>query len=137
MPPSAPPVIYTPPSPGSPPSAAGSVFEPAPAGKSVLLISGVTTGGVNGYVHYAGRVNNYPAWSSNGSLTPGAANVIVTSNGGVAWGVTLNAGVTYLATKSSGATTPDGLTDWTVTPGLGSPVIAVATVQAPVPIFVP
>lgn len=126
--PATPPVIYVPPSAGGAPPAAGAIFEPAPAGKGLLAISGVSTSGVNGQVVYAGLIQNRPAWSTNGTQTAGAANVIVEYTG-TAWKVSL--GSAYSATKTSGATTPDGLTAWTVGTGTGSPTLAAFTAATP------
>jgi len=128
MPPDAPPVIYTPPSPGAPPSAAGAVFEPAPAGKAMLTISGVTTSGVNGNVIYCGLILGKPAWSSDGTQTAGASNTIAEYTG-TAWKV--SRGSSYSATKTSAAATPDGLTSWTVGIGVGGPTIAAFAVATP------
>lgn len=126
--PTTPPVIYTPPSAGAPPSAAGAVFEPAPSGKGMLSISGVATAGINGTVIYCGLILGKPAWSSDGSQTAGASNTIVEYTG-TAWKV--SRGSSYSATKTSAAATPDGLTTWTVGTGSGSPTIAAFAVAAP------
>lgn len=126
--PSAPPVIYTPPTPGSSPAVAKAVFEPAPSGKAMLTISGVTTSGINGNVIYCGLILDKPAWSTDGTQTAGASNTIVEYTG-TAWKV--SRGSSYSATKTSAATTPDGLTTWTVGTGTGSPTIAAFAVAAP------
>lgn len=126
--PANPPVIYVPPSPGSPPAAAGAVFEPAPAGKSVLVISGVSTSGINGQVIYCGLIASKPAWSTDGTQTAGASNTIAEYTG-TAWKV--SRGSSYSATKTSAATSPDGLTSWTVGTGSGSPVIVALAVPTP------
>lgn len=126
--PSAPPVIYTPPSAGSPPDAPDSVFEPAPAGKGTLVISSVATSGINGNVIYCGLILGEPAWSTDGTQTAGASNTIVEYTG-TAWKV--SRGSSYSATKTSAADTPDGLTSWTVGTGSGSPVIAAFAVATP------
>lgn len=126
--PSAPPVIFTPPSAGAPPAAAGAVFEPAPAGKASLVISGVSTSGINGGVIYCGLILGKPAWSSNGTQTAGASNTIAEYTG-TAWKV--SRGSSYSATKTSAAATPDGLTSWAVVNGSGSPVIAAFAVPTP------
>lgn len=128
--PSAPPVIYTPPTPGGTPAAPAAPFEPAPAGKNLLLISGVSTAGVNGYLRYAGRFNNYPAWSTDGTQVSGPANAILNYNGTTTWWLVM--GSTYSVSKVSAAATPDGLTSWTIGLGTGSPVIT-ATTTPPAP----
>lgn len=127
--PTAPPVIYTPPSAGSPPAAAGAVFEPAPTGKAMLTISGVSTSGINGNVIYCGLIAGKPAWSTDGTQTAGASNTIVEYVSGTSWKV--SRGSSYSATKVSAAATPDGLTSWTVGTGTGSPTIAAFAVAAP------
>jgi hypothetical protein len=127
--PANPPVIYVPPSPGAPPAAAAPVFEPAPAGKSVLVISGVSTSGINGQVIYCGLIAGKPAWSTNGSQTAGASNTIVEYISGTTWKV--SRGSSYSATKVSAAAAPDGLTSWTVGTGSGSPVVAALAVPTP------
>jgi hypothetical protein len=104
------------------------VFEPAPAGKSALVISGVSTSGVNGAVTYCGLILGKPAWSSDGTQTAGASNTIAEYTG-TAWKV--SRGASYSATKTSAAATPDGLTSWTVGTGSGSPVIAAFAVPTP------
>lgn len=134
--PSNPPVVYVPPSAG----VAGTlpqVFEPAPAGKSILVISGVSTSSVNGPVVYCGLINGKPAWSSDGTQTVSASNVIVSYQSGTSWRVQLNAGAAYIALKVSAAAAPDGLTTWTVSPGTGSPVIAAFSAGSPPVVFVP
>lgn len=128
MPPSAPTIVYTPPSPGSPPAAAGAVYEPAPAGKAVLTISSVTTEAINGQVRYCGLIKSNPAWSTDGTQTAGASNTIV-EHTGTAWKVAR--GSSYSATKTSAADTPDGLTSWTVGTGDGSPTIAASAAPTP------
>jgi hypothetical protein len=132
-PPSAAGAVFVPPSAGSPPAAAGAVFEPAPAGKSVLVISGAVTAGVNGSVVYCGLINSKPAWSRDGTQsTSNPANVLVFSGiGSPNWIVQIGNGTSYYAAKSSSAATPDGLTAWTVSPGSGSPVIAAFAVPTP------
>ena len=134
--PANPPIIYVPPGAGSPgtPSAA---YEPAPTGKAMLMISGAVTGGVNGAVIYCGLINGKPAWSTDGTQTVSAANVIVSYVSGTTWRVQLNAGAAYIANKVSAAATPDGLTTWTVTPGSGSPVLAAFAAGSPPIVFVP
>ena len=103
----------------------------APTGLGILTLTGASTAGVAGNVRYAGLILGAPAWSSDGSQTAGAANVIVEYTG-TAWKVSL--GAAYLATKTSGAADPTGLTAWTVTTGTGSPVVA-AGVLSPPPII--
>lgn len=127
--PAAPPVIYTPPSAGAPPSAPGAIYEKAPDGKAVLVISGVSTSGINGSVVYAGLIAGKPAWSTDGSQTAGAANTIVEYISGTSWKV--SRGSSYSATKVSAAASPDGLTTWTVGTGTGSPTIAAASAPTP------
>lgn len=127
--PSAPPIIYVPPSAGSPPTAPNAVFAPAPAGKAQLVISGVSTSGINGSVIYCGLIANKPAWSTDGSQTAGASNTIVEYISGTSWKV--SRGSSYSATKVSAAASPDGLTSWTVGTGTGSPVIAAFSVPTP------
>jgi hypothetical protein len=127
--PASPPVIYTPPSAGGPPAAARAVFEPAPAGKSTLIISGVSTAGINGRVIYCGLIANKPAWSTDGTQTAGASNTIVEYISGTSWKV--SRGSSYSATKVSAAAAPDGLTSWTVGTGTGSPTIAAFAVPTP------
>jgi hypothetical protein len=94
----------------------------------LLAISGVSTAGVNGQVVYAGLIQNRPAWSTNGTQTAGAANVIVEYIG-TAWKVSL--GSAYSATKISASATPDGLTSWIVGTGTGSPTVAAFTAGTP------
>jgi hypothetical protein len=129
--PATPPIIYTPPSAGSPPSAAGAVYEPAPAGKACLVLSGILTGGNNGTVRYCGLINGKPAWSTDGTQVLSATNMIVSYQSGTSWRVQLNTGAAYIATKVSAAAAPDGLTAWTVTPGTGSPVATAFAVGSP------
>lgn len=132
--PASPPVVFVPPSAGAPPASAGAIYEPAPAGKQVLNISGVSTGGANGPVIYAGLNDGKAAWSTDGTLVSGASNTIVKSDSGV-WSVAR--GSSYSATKTSAAATPDGLTAWTVGTGTGSPSLAAATVSAGAVVFTP
>lgn len=127
--PASPPVIFVPPSAGSPPPAAGAVFEPSPEGKSVLTISGVSTSGINGSVIYCGLIAGKPAWSTDGTQEISVQNTLVQYISGTTWNV-LRSGI-YSATKASAAATPDGLTAWTVGTGSGSPVIAAASAIAP------
>ena len=128
--PANPPVVYVPPSAGGPPAAPSAVFAPAPAGKAVLVISGVATAGINGFVIYCGLINNKPAWSSDGTQTPGASNTIVQSGDlGTVW--TCSRDGVFGSNKVSSAATPDGLTSWTITLGSGSPVIAALAVPTP------
>lgn len=127
--PSAPPIIHIPPSAGSPPTAPGPVYESAPAGKSTLVISGVSTSGINGSVGYCGLIAGKPAWSSDGTQTAGASNTIVEYISGTSWKV--SRGSSYSATKVSGAIAPDGLTTWTVGTGTGSPTVAAAAAPTP------
>jgi hypothetical protein len=111
------------------------IYEPAPPGKSTLVISGTLTAGVAGTVVYAGLIGGVPCWSTNGTQTPGAANVIVEYTG-TAWKISLSS--SYTALKTSVSTSgPEGLTTWTVTPGTGSPTVAAAGVVAPPVVFVP
>lgn len=126
--PTAPPVIFTPPSAGPPPSAAAPVFEPAPAGKAALTLSGITTAGVNGLVVYCGLITGKPAWSSDGTQTAGASNTIV-EHTGTAWKI--SRGTAYSATKTSAAADPAGLTAWTVGTGSGSPTVAAFSAPTP------
>lgn len=102
----------------------------APAGKAILTLAGVTSpaSGMNGALQFAGLVNGLPAWSTDGTLTAGAGNVIVQYNG-TAWTVTRSSD--YSATKTSAATTPDGLTSWTVGTGTGSPTLTATALAAP------
>ena len=130
--PTAPISIFTPTPPGGPPTAPRAVFAPAPAGKQSLVISGVTTAGINGAVIYAGLQAEKAAWSTDGTLIPGSANTIVEHTGG-AWKV--SRGSSFSATKTSSAATPEGLTAWTVGTGTGSPVIAAGSVGAPPAVF--
>jgi hypothetical protein len=137
MPPSSPPTVFVPPSPASPPAAPGAVFQPAPVGKAVLTISGVSTSGINGNVYYAGLQNGVYSWTSDGLPVTGNSGVVVDYNGSY-WRVAKNyTGSTYTASKTSGAATPDGLTSWTVGLGTGSPVIAAAAAPTPPAIFTP
>lgn len=133
--PSTPPVIYVPPSAGSPPSVPGKIYEPAPAGKSTLIISGTLTAGVAGTVVYAGLINGQPAWSTDGTQTPGAANVIVQYTG-TQWKISRSSSYTALKTNAS-TSGPEGLTTWTVTPGTGSPTVSAGGVVAPPVVYVP
>jgi len=125
--PSAPPVIYTPPGAASP-GTAPKIYEAAPAGKQALTIASAVTAGVNGVVFYAGLIQGQPCWSTNGTQTAGAGNVIVEYTG-TAWKVSLSS--SYSATKTSAATSPEGLTTWTVGTGSGSPTITAAAQTAP------
>ena len=127
--PSAPPVIFTPPSPSAPGAAPG-IFEPAPAGKGVLLVSGVSTALVNGLFYYAGRNDNSPAWSRDGTLVHSTINPIIFETSGI-WFVQLNNGSVYGATKTNAAATPEGLTSWLVSTGTGQPTIAVSALAVP------
>jgi len=104
------------------------VFLPPPAGKEVLVISGASTSGVNGRLIPAGTTAGKPAWSTDGSLTVGAANVIMKYNG-TAWVLALS--TTYSATKTSAAEDPVGLSTWTVGTGAGSPTVAAASAPTP------
>jgi hypothetical protein len=104
------------------------VFEPAPAGKAALVITGASTGGVNGTVVYCGLVNGKPAWSNDASQTLSDTNTLVDYTG-TQWRV--RRGSVYTAVKTSAAATPDGLTTWTVSPGTGSPVIAALAAPNP------
>ena len=127
--PAAPPIVYVPPSPGATPAAPGAIHENAPAGKSVLTISGVSTSGINGIVIYAGLIAGKPAWSTDGSQTVGASNTIVEYISGTSWKVSRS--TSYSATKVSAAAEPDGLTSWTVGTGTGSPALAATAAPTP------
>jgi hypothetical protein len=95
----------------------------------MLVISGVTTAGINGRVIYCGLIAGRPAWSTDGTQTAGAANTIVEYISGTSWKV--SRGSSYSATKVSAAATPDGLTAWTVGTGSVSPTIAAFAVPTP------
>ena len=101
-----------------------------PAGKQVLTLAGVSSpaSGINGPLQFAGLLNGLPVWSTNGTQTAGAGNVIVSYNG-TAWRVVHT--TTYSASKTSSALTPDGLTTWTVGTGTGSPTLTAAAQAAP------
>lgn len=105
------------------------IFEPAPAGKAVLVISGVSTSGINGNVHYCGLIAGVAAWSTDGTQTAGASNTIVEYSGGADWKI--SRGASYSATKTSAAATPDGLTSWTVGTGSGSPTVTALAAGTP------
>lgn len=126
--PSAPPIIYIPPSVGGTPAAPQLVYEKAPAGKATLVISGVSTAGINGSVVYAGLILGVASWSTDGTQTAGASNTIVQYTG-TQWSV--SRGSSYSATKTGASTPPDGLTGWTVGTGTGSPTLVAASVAAP------
>lgn len=126
--PSAPPTVFTPPAGGGSPSAAAVIYEAAPVGKSILTIGGVSTSGINGNVFYAGLIQGKAAWSTDGTQTAGASNTIV-EHTGTAWKV--SRGSSYTATKTSSASTPEGLTSWTVGTGTGSPTVAAASAAEP------
>lgn len=117
------------------PAAPVIIFEPAPAGKSTLVISGVSTSGINGNVVYCGLMAGKPAWSTDGTQTAGASNTIVEYISGTTWKV--SRGATYSATKVSAAAAPDGLTTWTVGTGSGSPTIAALASGTPAVVYVP
>jgi hypothetical protein len=127
--PALPPVVYVPPSAGAPPAAPAQVFAPAPAGKAALVISGVTTAGINGYLIYCGLIAGKPAWSTDGTQTAGDSNTIVEYISGTSWKVSRAS--SYSATKVSAAATPDGLTAWTIGIGSGQPTIAALAVRNP------
>ena len=133
--PSTPPVIYVPPSAGSPPSSPGAIYEPAPSGKQSLVISGTLTAGVAGTVVYAGLINGVACWSTDGTQTAGADNVIVEYTG-TQWKISLDAA--YSATKTNASTSgPEGLTTWTIGTGTGQPAVAAAGVVSPPVVYVP
>lgn len=132
--PSNPPVITPSPSAASP-GTLPKIYEPAPSGKQTLVISGSLTAGVAGTVVYAGLINGVPCWSTNGTQTAGAGNVIVEYTG-TQWKISLSS--SYAAVKTSASTSgPEGLTTWTVTPGTGSPTVAAGGVVAPPVVYVP
>ncbi len=130
--PASPVTIFAPPPVGATPTAPGAIYEPAPAGKAVLVITGVATAGLNGSLIYAGLNDAKAAWSSDGTLTPGASNTICKSDAGT-W--SLSRGSAYAATKTSATAAPDGLTAWTVTTGTASPTLAAASVAVPIVSF--
>lgn len=124
--PSAPAIIFTPPT--LSPAAAPQCHEAPPAGKAVLQISGTLTSGVAGVVKYAGLNAGTPAWSTDGTLTAGASNVIVKKDAGV---LSISLGSSYSATKTSDATDPVGLTGWTIGTGTGQPTVAAFATPIP------
>lgn len=147
--PSAPISIYTPPTAGAATTAPASLFDKAPTGAINLVISAVTTSGVNGTLHFAGTNAGKPVWSRDGTQTTSATNPIM-SHDGTSWKLAL--GVTYSATKVSPAADPAALTAWTVSVGAGSPTVVkvdvdwpdivkvnytAPTVSAPAAVFVP
>jgi hypothetical protein len=128
-PPSAAGAVFVPPSAGSPPSAAGAVFAPAPTGKAMLTISGATPAGVNGRVIFCGLINGQPAWSTDGTQTPGVANTIVDYAAGQ-WRITRSG--SFAAVKTSASSVgPENLVLWTYTLGSGALVIAAFAVPTP------
>lgn len=126
--PSAPISIYTPPTAGATTTAPVSLFDKAPTGANNLVISAVTTSGVNGTLTFAGTNAGKPAWSLDGTQTTSVTNPIM-SHDGTSWKLAL--GATYSATKVSAATDPAALTAWTVSVGVGSPTVAKGNVDAP------
>ena len=132
--PSNPPVITSAPGAASP-GTLPKIYEPAPAGKTTLVIASAVTAGVNGTVIYAGLINGQPCWSTNGTQTAGAANVIVEYTG-TQWKISLSSSYTALKTNAS-TSGPEGLTTWTVSPGSGSPTVAAAGPSTPPVVFVP
>ena len=116
------PAAITSPGSGSAPTAPAAITDVGTVGTpAVLIISGVSTSGVNGNLYPAGTVNGTAAYSRDGSLVTGPANVIVNWNGTSSWFMVM--GSTYSASKASAAATPEGLAGWTVALGTGSPVI--------------
>ena len=126
--PTSPPVVYTPPSPGGSPTNPRSVYEPAPAGLAILVITDVATSGINGQLVYCGLINSVAAWSTDGTQTAGASNSILEYISGTSW--RLSRGSSYSATKVSGAA-PNGLTGWTVGTGSGSPTVTALAATTP------
>lgn len=126
--PSAPISIYTPPTAGATTTAPASLFDKAPTGAINLVISAVTTSGVNGTLHFAGTNAGKPVWSRDGTQTAGVTNPIM-SHDGTSWKLAL--GSTYSATKVSPAADPSALTAWTLSVGAGSPTVAKGDVDAP------
>lgn len=104
------------------------IFIPAPAGKETLVITGTTSPNVSGTLRYAGSNAGKVAWSTDGTLTSGAANVIMQHNG-TQWVLSLSS--TYSATKTSSANDPTGLSTWTIGTGTGQPTVAAGSVTAP------
>jgi hypothetical protein len=127
--PSDPPTVFVPPSAGIPPSAPAAVFEPAPTGKGVLVIAGVSTAGINGPVVYCGRTGGRAAWSTNGTLVASGTNTIVEYVSGADWRIA-RSGV-FSATRTSVAQTPDGLIPWSVSLGTGVPTVAAVSAGTP------
>lgn len=150
--PAAPPAVFVPPSgaptappgvfiqPSGAPSDAVRVFEPAPAGKGTLLISGVSTAGVNGYVQYIGIVNGLPAWSRDGTMQQlDGINVILYGLAGF-WYLARDAYTPYAAIRAIGVSpTPDaaGGGSWGVTTGSGVPTLTASAAPPPPAIFTP
>ena len=132
--PSNPPVITSAPGAASP-GTLPKVYEPAPSGKTTLIVSGTLTAGVAGTLIYAGLINGVPCWSSNGTQTAGASNVICEYTG-TQWKISLSSSYTALKTNAS-TSGPEGLTTWTVTPGTGQPTVAAAGPGTPPVVFVP
>jgi hypothetical protein len=126
--PLAPTSIFTPPTAGATTTAPASLFDKAPTGAINLVISAVTTSGVNGTLHYAGTNAGKPVWSRDGTQTTSTTNPIM-SHDGTSWKLAL--GATYSATKVSPAADPAALTVWTLSVGAGSPIVAKGDVDAP------
>jgi hypothetical protein len=119
-PPAAPGAVFAPPSAGSPPAAPGAVFAPPTAVPQALRVTGVSTTEdavpEMTFLRVA-DVGGHPAWQSNqfGEWT-------LTNSGMGTWNLTENDDGFYAAESPPGAL-PVGLTGWTVTTGSGSPTV--------------
>jgi hypothetical protein len=108
-----------------------------PGTKARMLISG-TTPAVGATLLHAVLGEGLYLWTSDGAASYGYGSILdanrtaVYSNGTMwyFWHWDSEGVLDYTATKTSAATSPDGLTGWTVTLGSGSPTIAAAVSSA-------
>lgn len=143
--PSAPPVIYTPPSAGSPPDAPEDVFTPPSAGSPPDAPEGVFTAPASAAPVGMSVTGITSAWPGNGYYEVGG-----TANGkdfyrygiyrlqwtGTAWVFVPDSGMLTYFTSSEDVATPDLVTEWTAVTGTG-PVRVFAGPEPAVPVFTP
>jgi hypothetical protein len=120
--PASPVSIFTAPTKGGTKTAPQSIYVNIPLTQIRIVVSGVTTVGVNGTYFFAGTWSGRNAWSLNGTLVASATNPIMYYEAGA---YKLVMGSLYAASITSAASNPSGLTSWTLTVGTGSPTIAI------------
>jgi len=106
----------------------GNAITVTPGTKARMVVSGVTTAGVNGVFTASGVYNGKPFYTTGTTTgedflpgSPPPESVLYWSGG--KWGLEGPSGSGYWAVVTSAAAYPDGLTGWTVGGGTGTPTV--------------